>query len=176
MPERAFGPADSAAPLIELPLATRYAIEAAVWLSKESPDVFFSIRDVAEDLDLPPDFLAKVFRRLLHKGLVHARRGPGGGYRLSRNPSEIRLLDIAAASVPAPTGRRQCMLYARGCGDACCVHEAVLAAEKTVREALGRFTIRDLGGVAPSRSATAPESHPSASLDAPEESKDLPNR
>ncbi|MCX5790467.1 MAG: Rrf2 family transcriptional regulator [Elusimicrobia bacterium] len=131
-------------PLIELPLATRYAIGAAVWLSGQPPNVFFSIREVAKELGLPPDFLAKVFRRLLHKGLVDARRGPGGGYRLARSPEQIRLLDLAVSSASTAGAERDCVLYPHRCNGNCLAHAAVLSAAEMVREALARLTLADL--------------------------------
>ena len=146
-------------PLIKLPLATRYAIGAAVWLCGQPPNVFFSIREVAKKLSLPPDFLAKVFRRLLRKGFVDARRGPGGGYRLSRSAEQIRLLDLAVASGSATGAERECVLYPRCCDGDCRAHTAVMSATETVREALAKLTLADLrddaraGGAGPRREA-----------------------
>jgi Rrf2 family iron-sulfur cluster assembly transcriptional regulator len=41
--------------------------------------------------------LSKVLQDLVRKGLLESRRGPGGGFRLSRGPELILLRDVVAA-------------------------------------------------------------------------------
>lgn len=49
---------------------------------------------LATKADVPANYLAKVLQQLAAAGLIHGRRGVGGGYRLARDASDISLLDI----------------------------------------------------------------------------------
>lgn len=46
---------------------------------------------------IPARYLEQIFQRLRKGGLVRGKRGPGGGYVLAREPSEITLRDILEA-------------------------------------------------------------------------------
>ena len=46
---------------------------------------------------LPPKHLELVLCQLTKSGLLKSRRGPGGGYTLARNSSEITLLEVLRA-------------------------------------------------------------------------------
>jgi Rrf2 family protein len=69
-------------------LATTHADEKRRWSSDE----------LAEKAGLPSSFLAKLLQELHAAGLTNSQRGRGGGVRLSRDPAEIRLSDIAAVT------------------------------------------------------------------------------
>jgi Rrf2 family transcriptional regulator, iron-sulfur cluster assembly transcription factor len=48
-----------------------------------------------QDISLP--YLEQLFVKLRRAGLVEAVRGPGGGYRLARSPSDIRVSEVMEA-------------------------------------------------------------------------------
>jgi Rrf2 family protein len=51
-------------------------------------------KELAVTAGIPPNYLAKILWTLGNAGLIDATRGSGGGYRLRRAPSEIRLREI----------------------------------------------------------------------------------
>jgi len=53
-----------------------------------------SIRTLAEVEELSPEFLEQIFFNLRKGGLIRSTRGPGGGFSLDRDISEISILDI----------------------------------------------------------------------------------
>jgi Rrf2 family iron-sulfur cluster assembly transcriptional regulator len=53
--------------------------------------------EIAEAEDIPLPILSKVLQDLVRKDLLDSRRGPGGGFRLSRRPELITLRDVVAA-------------------------------------------------------------------------------
>ena len=55
------------------------------------------IKDIAAREGIPARFLEQIFQDLKRAGLVGAKRGPRGGYHLSRPAAEIRLGDVVRA-------------------------------------------------------------------------------
>jgi Rrf2 family cysteine metabolism transcriptional repressor len=73
---------------------TEYALRAMVELSLHQGEGPVPARAIAEAQGIPLRFLEQQLS-LLHKaGLVESFRGAGGGCRLARNPSEIRVADV----------------------------------------------------------------------------------
>jgi Rrf2 family protein len=68
-----------------------YAVHVIVYLA-ENPGA--SNARIAEDLQFPPAFLAKVLARLAKAGYVESRPGRAGGVRLVVDPAEVSLLDV----------------------------------------------------------------------------------
>jgi Rrf2 family transcriptional regulator, iron-sulfur cluster assembly transcription factor len=73
-----------------------YAIRALTHLAA-SPAQIASAMEIAKAEDIPLPVLSKVLQELVRKGLLESRRGPGGGFQLSRRPKLITLRDIVAA-------------------------------------------------------------------------------
>lgn len=101
--------------------------------------------------ELPPAYMAKHLQALARAGVVRAERGPRGGYRLARRPSEISLLQIVEAIEGAGPGFRCQEIRKRGpCAarepDArpCTVAAALWGAEAQWRRSLAATSLADL--------------------------------
>ncbi len=57
----------------------------------------FNIREISENQHIPLNYLAKIMRRLVNKGLVRSMVGPDGGYALRKSPAEISLREVYEA-------------------------------------------------------------------------------
>ena len=75
----------------------RYALRAMINLAQNDGIKPLSIKKITEVEDLSPIFLEQIFTRLKKFGLIESVRGAGGGFRLSRDPSEINVKDILEA-------------------------------------------------------------------------------
>ena len=56
-----------------------------------------TLGDISRRQDVSLPYLEQLFVKLRRAGLVESVRGPGGGYRLSRPATEIRVVDVLAA-------------------------------------------------------------------------------
>lgn len=56
-----------------------------------------SLGDLSKRQDISLPYLEQLFVKLRRAGLVESVRGPGGGYRLARPASEIRVSDVLEA-------------------------------------------------------------------------------
>ncbi len=70
--------------------------------------------DLAARLAVPRNYLSKVLHQLAATGVVASKRGPGGGFSLSANPSDLTVERVVAPfqSLEAPAlcvlGRGRC--------------------------------------------------------------------
>jgi Rrf2 family protein len=75
----------------------KYGLKAMIALAKEHGAGPVLIGDLAEQEAIPKKFLENILLALKHRGLVHSRKGPGGGYQLGRTPEQISVGDIVRA-------------------------------------------------------------------------------
>lgn len=74
-----------------------YGLRAMLHLASVPEGTVVPFREIAEQMDVPKDFLAKILKKLASEKLVEATRGAHGGYRLGRAASEISFLDVIEA-------------------------------------------------------------------------------
>ena len=123
-----------------------YAVRAAFCLAKWAGDGrYVKIREVAQAMALPASYTPQVLRLLADAGLAEARAGRDGGYRLTRPPAEVPLLDVVEAAEGSFRLER-CILRGGPCHweHACAVHAAWSAAVQACRDSLRQTTLADL--------------------------------
>ena len=116
-----------------------YAIRAVRYLAKQGPNQRAATSTVAQEMKIPPSFLAKIISQLSIAGLLHTSRGARGGVTLARDAKEISLLDVVEA-IDGPILLNECVGDPADCdfSDDCLVHpiwvEAQQALVKRLRE------------------------------------------
>jgi len=75
----------------------RYAMVALCDLATQGDGDLLSLTDLSKRQDISLPYLEQLFVKLRRAGLVESVRGPGGGYRLAKPCSEIRVSDILEA-------------------------------------------------------------------------------
>ena len=74
-----------------------YGLRAMVCLAAQAEGRAMPFREIARRMNVPQDFLAKILKTLVARGLVASTRGARGGYRLTKAPREITFLDVIEA-------------------------------------------------------------------------------
>jgi Rrf2 family iron-sulfur cluster assembly transcriptional regulator len=105
----------------------RYAVMAMADLASHANDARpVSLADIALRQGISLSYLEQLFAKLRRGGLVRSVRGPGGGYRLSRGPQDLRIADIILA-VDEPIAATRCKPgSSKGCtatGARCVTHD-----------------------------------------------------
>src|SRR5262245_52767601 len=133
---------------MDLQLSRRadYAVRGALCLARAWGDGSYrKIRVIAEATSTPRSFTPQVLGDLVRAGLAEARAGREGGYRLSRAPVEISLLEVVEASEGGlvPTW---CTLRGIGCPplDPCAVHPAWVGAAEALRSSLAQVSLQSV--------------------------------
>ncbi|MEM6309026.1 MAG: Rrf2 family transcriptional regulator [Pseudomonadota bacterium] len=75
----------------------RYAMVALADLALQPADALVTLGQISARQDISLPYLEQLFVKLRRADLVNSVRGPGGGYRLARSASEIRVVDVLAA-------------------------------------------------------------------------------
>jgi len=73
-----------------------YAVRSLTYLGNE-PVGKHSMKEISEHQHIPLNYLAKIMRKLVTRGIVKSMVGPDGGYTLRKPPSDISLRDIYEA-------------------------------------------------------------------------------
>jgi Rrf2 family iron-sulfur cluster assembly transcriptional regulator len=66
-------------------------------IALQPADGLVPLGDIAQRQSISLPYLEQLFVKLRRADLVKSVRGPGGGYKLARSPSDIRVVDILAA-------------------------------------------------------------------------------
>jgi Rrf2 family protein len=99
-----------------------YATRLMVTLACERREVPVPAERLSESENIPCDYVNQILLRLKRAGLVESRRGAGGGYELSRAPSEITLGQVVRA-VEGQIFEEVCGKYDSGSRD--CHHQGI---------------------------------------------------
>lgn len=122
----------------------RYAVTAMLDLALHAKQSPVSLADISERQGISISYLEQLFAKLRKNGLVTSVRGPGGGYRLSREGSELyvaQVIDAVDESVDATRceGRGDC----QG-GEQCLTHELWQDLSQQIHTFLSDISIQSL--------------------------------
>jgi Rrf2 family protein len=85
---------------------SKYAMKALIYLGKCHDRGPVLISELADSEAIPKKFLENILLELKHHGIVHSRKGKGGGYQLAKSPEQVsigrvvRILDGPLALTP----------------------------------------------------------------------------
>lgn len=121
----------------------RYAITAMIDLALRNDDNATSLLDISRRQDISLSYLEQLFSKLKAGSLVNSVRGPGGGYTLGKDPSEITLFEIITA-VDENLDQTQCG-GAMNCNNnkPCLTHYIWTDLTKKINEHMKSITLND---------------------------------
>ncbi len=122
----------------------RYAVTAMLDLSINYEKGPITLADISKRQGISLSYLEQLFSKLRKNGLVDSARGPGGGYRLSREAGEIAVGEIITAvdeKIDATNcgGKGDCLN-----GKQCLTHELWCDLSKQIRDFLFDITLGQL--------------------------------
>lgn len=101
-----------------------YAVRAMISVGRHDGAGLRQARQISTEMHIPYKTLTLVLAGLVAEGLLVAKHGPNGGYRLARDPSDISVLDIVEAA-EGPATFDHCVLRDGPCDweQTCPVHD-----------------------------------------------------
>ena len=137
---------------MKLSTKSRYGLRALFDLAYNSGTQPSQVHDISRRQDISPRYLEFIFQDLKKSGLLISKRGPKGGYCLTRKPEEITVKDILLATEGEnlfidciATGRGRPRKKSDCTRNACCVTQTLWsAANSLVIEHFSTITLKDL--------------------------------
>lgn len=122
----------------------RYAVTAMLDLAYHSEKRPVTLTDIAKRQHISLSYLEQLFARLRRAGMVEGVRGPGGGYQLSRDASQINIAEIIVAVDEAIdstrcSGKGNCQN-----NQPCLSHDLWLGLSEQIREYLASISLQDV--------------------------------
>ncbi len=131
--------------MMELTRKSEYAIRGMLYLARQENKAVSMLSDVADAVDAPKSFLAKIFQDLVKKGLIKSTKGVGGGFVLAKQPERITLREIVEA-MEGPIMPNQCLMGEEACSfqKTCPVHPVWRRLQSVTRGILDEVTLNSL--------------------------------
>jgi Rrf2 family iron-sulfur cluster assembly transcriptional regulator len=129
---------------VRLTTKGRYAVTAMLDLAYHGETKPVTLTDIAKRQNISLSYLEQLFSRLRRAGMVEGVRGPGGGYQLSRDTSQINIADIIMA-VDETIDSTRCGGKSN-CHNAqpCLTHELWMGLSEQIRLYLSTISLHDL--------------------------------
>ncbi|NNM94702.1 MAG: Rrf2 family transcriptional regulator [Bacteroidia bacterium] len=124
----------------------QYAIRSLLYISQSgSIDKKVSLKEIAEKLEIPAPFLAKIMQQLSKRQLVSSIKGPKGGFYLTDKEKMNSLLKIMEA-IDGLDVFEMCGLGMKVCSPdkPCPIHHKVVKIHEIMRKSLASSTIKKL--------------------------------
>lgn len=133
---------------MDLTLSRRgdYATRAALCLAGAFEDSGYrKIRELVAETEIPATFAAQILSDLVRAGLVTSRAGKQGGYRLTRGPDEVSMLEVVEAA-EGPLRPEHCALGAGPCRweRVCPLHETWSQVTSGLRAVLAETSLAEV--------------------------------
>ena len=123
-----------------------YVMRAAICLARAFGDGRArKIREVVEATDVPRSFASQILSDLVKAGIATSRAGRDGGYRLTRAPAQVTVLEVVEAA-EGPLHLDRCALGEGPCRwqEVCPLHETWSEAAVAMRRLLASATLQEV--------------------------------
>lgn len=127
--------------------ACQYGIKASVYISKKSQEgERVSLKEIAENIDSPVAFTAKILHQLAKDDILDSMKGPTGGFYFAPNKAkEIKLSDIVS-SIDGDAIYKGCALGFDSCDATrpCPMHNKFVGIRNNLRMMLENTSLYEL--------------------------------
>ena len=128
---------------MRLSAAAEFAIRGVIVLARHYGDGPVTLATICRERDLSRQYLTKIFSLLARADIVTPIRGKHGGYVLSRDPSQITVLEVIE-TVEGPIALNFCQHTPPKCDqEDCRLREVWTELQTIVRGKLGKVTMAD---------------------------------
>lgn len=128
----------------------KYGLKAMLFLASLKPGESAMGQEIATANNIPKKFLDAILLELRNAGMLRSKKGPGGGYALSRTPREIRIGHIIRTLdgplAPINCASKSAYVPCQDCQDlqACAVRITMSKVRDAMSEILDRMTLQDM--------------------------------
>lgn len=131
-----------------------YAIKIMVFIKTlESKGEHIGLKLIAQEIDSPQAFTAKILQRLVRARLLRSVRGPHGGFKINQKHGPIYLRDIVVA-IDGDGVFTKCVLGFETCSaeEPCAVHHKFTYIRDDLQSTLSDTALDEIAGIVASGS------------------------
>jgi Rrf2 family protein len=131
----------------------KYGLKALVHLATLDPGRSTQAMEIATTHNIPKKFLDAILGDLRNAGIVHSKKGPGGGYMLARPASEIKvgqaIRSLDGPLAPIACASRSAYQPCRDCDDVetCQIRLTMARVRDAISEILDRMTVAEMAAM-----------------------------
>jgi|SRR6185312_2835244 len=125
----------------------QYGIRALLYIAMESDkSKKTELVKIAETLDIPKPYLAKIMQQLVKRGLARSAKGPNGGFYMTPKEKSKNLLDVIEA-IDGLGYFTQCGLGMEECDTAnpCPIHSEIVKIREKLMKTFGKYSVEKIG-------------------------------
>ncbi len=124
---------------------TEYAIKTMLELARKRDGKYLSSKFIAQQQEIPEDFLKKTIKLLAEADLVVTQRGAQGGVKLARPAQKINLAQVIRA-IEGPIALNVCLAPEYKCPNqpGCTISVALAKAQVAMLEVLENQILADM--------------------------------
>jgi len=126
--------------------ASKYAIRAVLYLAQNSSATDkFGAKHIADELEIPLHFIAKLLQRLSKEKVISSTKGPRGGFYTTKNDLSNNVCDILKV-IETDVILEECFLGLPSCHDEnpCPIHHIVSPFKKSILDKFEDQSIAEL--------------------------------
>lgn len=127
--------------------ACEYGIRAAVYIALQSLEGRrVSVNEIAEKIDSPIAFTAKILQQLSRNNVIHSVKGPTGGFEIERTDMEAVKLNMVVKAIDGDQIYVGCGLGLKECdaGKPCPLHDKFVDIRTDLRHMLESTSLYEL--------------------------------
>ena len=125
--------------------SSKYAIKAVLFLAVNSgEDNRIMVKDLAGSINVPQPYLAKLLQELSRKEIISSKKGPNGGFYLSKENTLHTLMDIVNV-IDGDDKFNSCLLSLEKCNadKPCPLHNLARPSRSIFIKSLSENTIKN---------------------------------
>lgn len=86
--------------MLRLSKKSEYALMAVKYIALQQERNCITAKEIAIKYNLPYELISKILQRLVKSNVINSVQGARGGYKLSKLPSDISIMEIISAVEP----------------------------------------------------------------------------
>ena len=125
----------------------QYGVRALLYVAMESDkNKKTELIKIAEALDIPKPYLAKIMQQLVKRGLARSTKGPNGGFYMTPKEKSKNLLNIIEA-IDGLEYFTQCGLGMEECNpdNPCPIHTEMVRIRENMMKTFGKYSVEKIG-------------------------------
>ena len=130
--------------MLKISRKVEYALIALRHLQNQDQGKLTTSKELANIYGVPQELLAKVLQRLSKNNIIHAVKGPSGGYRLAKDPSTIKMTEFFEI-IEGPMGIMDCY-FDSSCNQLtnCTIKEPINRINDSIRSMFNNMTLAEV--------------------------------